>query len=64
MKMMHICICSGFNKHGRILLKFGMQVNINYGIIENENRVKNPTKIKNIFILETWIDSFETWCAG
>jgi hypothetical protein len=27
--------CSGFCKHGRILLKFGMQISIEYGIIEN-----------------------------
>ncbi len=42
MKTMHIWICSGFYKHGWIPLKFGMPVNIVYGIIENENRGKNP----------------------
>ncbi len=35
-----ICICSGFCKYGQILLKFGMQVNIGQGMIENENRVQ------------------------
>jgi hypothetical protein len=39
MKMMHICICSGFGKHGWIVLKFAMQVNIGYDIIVTENRV-------------------------
>ena len=39
MKTKQVCICSAFWKHGWILLKFGMQVSIGYGIIENENRV-------------------------
>jgi hypothetical protein len=39
-------------------------------MIENENRVtKIPPKIKKlttylVCILETWMDSVETWCAG
>jgi hypothetical protein len=39
MKMKQIFILSAFWKHGRIILKFGMQVSIGYGIIKNENRV-------------------------
>ena len=46
MKTMHICIGSGCYKHGRILLKFGMQVSIWHGIIENEIwSLENPKKI-------------------
>jgi hypothetical protein len=45
---MHICISSGFCKHGQILLKFGMQVGIGYGIIKNENNVKNPTNFVHV----------------
>jgi hypothetical protein len=35
MTTMHICVCSRFYKHGQILFKFGMQVNIGYVIIDN-----------------------------
>ncbi len=45
MKMIHICICSRFYKHGCILLKFGMQVTIGYGKLENEYRVIGKSKI-------------------
>jgi hypothetical protein len=39
MKMMPICIGCGLYKHGWIHLKFGVQVGIGHGIMENENRV-------------------------
>jgi hypothetical protein len=48
MKMKLVCIWSAFWKHGWILLKLGVQVSIEYGIIENENshwKIKNPPKI-------------------
>jgi hypothetical protein len=35
----------GYCKHGQILLKFGIEVSIGYGIIENENRVTGKSKI-------------------
>jgi hypothetical protein len=44
MKMMYICICSGFYKHGQILLIFRMQLSIGYDITENE---KIPQNEKN-----------------
>jgi hypothetical protein len=35
-------------------------------MIENENRVKEIKRFKNFttYFFETWMDSFETWCAG
>jgi hypothetical protein len=45
MKTKQICIWSAFWKHGWILLKFGVQVSIEKGMIENKNRVKkSPEK--------------------
>jgi hypothetical protein len=48
MKTMYICICSGFYKHGWILLKPGVQVSIGHYIIDNENRVtgRSPKNAK------------------
>jgi hypothetical protein len=48
MKTKHVCIWSAFWKYGWILLKLGMQVSMEKGMIKNENRVKKiPQKKKN-----------------
>ncbi len=44
MKMMYICICSGFYKQEWILLKFGMHLSIGCSIMENENTVTGKSK--------------------
>jgi hypothetical protein len=38
-KIMHICIWSGFCKHQWIPLKFGVQISLGTGSKRNENRV-------------------------
>jgi hypothetical protein len=65
MKTKQICIWSAFWKHGWILLKLGVHVSIEKGMIENENSVKNPPKNKFTIFIFTYFSTSgtKTWCA-